>query len=109
MDESNDVPTLDFPSIPTPPGFYRIIRPGDTPEPVSSPFLFDSSPELPGWYPLTHTLMSGMGRLCHHRLVQLPVCLRVFRTFACLPLFRWCLMSLMGMRDSAGFIPPSAT
>ena len=43
MDE-NGAPTLDFPSIPTPPGFHRIIRPGDTPEPVSSPLLFDSSP-----------------------------------------------------------------
>ena len=30
-DELNDVPALDFPSIPTQPGFHRIIRPGDTP------------------------------------------------------------------------------
>ena len=50
MDESNDAPTLDFP-----PGFHLIIRTGDTPEPVSSPLLFNSSPELPRWYPATHT------------------------------------------------------
>ena len=54
MDESNEVSTLDFPSLPTPPGFHRIIRPGDTPELASSPLLFDSSPKLPGWYPVTH-------------------------------------------------------
>ena len=41
-----------------------------------------------------------MGRLCHHRLVRLLMCLRVSQTFACLPLPRWCLTSLMGMRDS---------
>ena len=51
-----NVPTVDFPSIPTPPGFHLIVRPGDTPEPVSSPLMFDSLPELPGWYPATHTM-----------------------------------------------------
>ena len=56
MDESNDVTTLDFPFLPTPPGLHRIIRPGDTPEPVGSPLLFHSSPELPGWYPVTHPI-----------------------------------------------------
>ena len=56
MDEWNDVTTLDFPSIPTPPGCHRVIRPGDTPGPVSSPLLFDSLPELPGWYPAMHTI-----------------------------------------------------
>ena len=54
MDESNAVSTLKFPSLPTPPGFYWIMRPGDTLELAGFPSLFDSSPELPGWYPLTH-------------------------------------------------------
>ena len=95
MDELNAVSTWDFPSLPTPPGFHHIMCPGDTPEPAGSPSLFDSSLELPGWYPLTHpvdardvlTLSSPFS----------PVCLREFRRYACLPFPRWCLM---GTRDS---------
>ena len=51
MVELSALPTLEFPSIPVPPGFDRIVRSGDTPEPAEPPSLFDFSPILPGWYP----------------------------------------------------------
>ena len=52
MDESNDVPTLDFPFLPTPPGFHQNYMAGR--HSGTGWFIFAARLEPPGWYPVTH-------------------------------------------------------
>ena len=52
MNASTVVSKPDFPLLPAPLGFDHFIWPGVTPGPGGTPFTFDLSTDLPGWFPL---------------------------------------------------------
>ena len=68
IDESHMSSVLDLPVLAAPPGFDRIVRPGDTGGPVGTSSTFDFSSELPGWYPLGSLLLTYV-----EPLVSLPL------------------------------------